>query len=199
MPRKRSVGGRGRLPSIQNRLYLEMERTNKKLVQLSKHKMLGRYASKELIRSVQKSSSFTFKSQGKQKITLRPGAKPTESEARLFIKQSEKFRKSKTSTYIGIEEAIETTKASIAEALGKEADDEDVEDFFDLLSDPDFRYLADKIGPSEVLAIIDEVDKRGGDANMFVETLMAHMSSNDQDVRERATRLWKKYKGEKVR
>ena len=194
MPRKRSVGGRGRLPSIQNKLYLEMERTNKKLVQLSKYKMLGRYASKEIIRNVQKSSSFTFKSKGKQKIRLKPGAKPTESEARLFIKQSEKFRKSKTSTRIGIEEAKKRTKESIAQTLDREPEEEDVEDFYNLLGDSDFRHLADQIGPSEVLIIINEVEKNNGTVEDFIEKIKVYMAGNDEDIRERATRLWNKYK-----
>ena len=58
MPRKRSVSGRARVSTIENRIQIQAEKINKKIRSLERGKNYGTYKSKELIRFVSQNDNL---------------------------------------------------------------------------------------------------------------------------------------------
>ena len=196
MPRKKSVGGRSIPRSPANQLLLQVNKINRRLNRLEKAGVYGRYSSKKLLRFVNENPNISYKRARKQKIKLLNVNKLTPPEARMISKKLNQFQKSKTSSPIGLKEVHETTKSKIKQSLSnykEDIDDEDVEDFYEMTSDDDFRYFADKIGDSQLYALIEEATAKNYSENQFIDTLTQYITLNNADVRKKAQRLYNKY------
>ena len=196
MPRKKSVGGRAKPISQTNRLLLQVNKVNRRLNRLEKAGVYGRYSSKKLIRFANESKNISYKRSRKNKIKILDVKSLKPAETLYISKTLSKFTKSKTSSPIGLKEVSDTTKEKIKQALGnfvEDVDDEDVEDFFEFIEDDEFRYFADKIGDSQLYALIGEARAKDYSENKFVETLEQYITLNNADVRKKAQRLYNKY------
>lgn len=196
MPRKKSVGGRAMPKTQANQLLIQLNKVNRRLNRLEKAGVYGRYSSKKLIRFANESKNISYKRSRKNKLKIMDIKKLTPAETLYISKTLRKFTKSKTSSPIGLKEVSEETKAKIKQSLGnfkEDIDDEDVEDFYEFVADDDFRYFADKIGDSQLYALIEEAKEKNYTENKFIETLEQYITVNNADVRKKAQRLYNKY------
>lgn len=196
MARKRSVSGRARPKTLENKLRITVEKVNRRLNKLDQGKVYGRYASKQILRLAgQKNVLYSRKRRNKLFISTKG---LTQSELRLYQKQMESFLKSKTSTVSGVKQAranvIEKVKKSLSGMTDLELTDDDVEDFFNLTSkDNDFKYLADRMDPSKLYILMQHTKEADGTGENFISMLENYMTVNNQNVRKKATRLYNKF------
>lgn len=196
MARKRSVSGRARPKTLENKLRITVEKVNRRLNKLDQGKVYGRYASKQILRLAgQKNVLYSRKRRNKLFISTKG---LTQSELRLYQKQMESFLKSKTSTVSGVKQAranvIEKVKKSLSGMTDLELTDDDVEDFFNLTSkDNDFKYLADRMDPSKLYILMQHTKEADGNGENFISMLENYMTVNNQNVRKKATRLYNKF------
>lgn len=196
MPRKKSPGGRALPKTPQSQLLLQVSKVNRRLNRLERAGVYGRYASKKFIRFANESRNISYKRSRKNKIQILNVKKLTPAETRMISKKISQFAKNKTSSPIGLNEVADTTKAKIKQSLKnykEDIDDEDVEDFYEMTADDDYRYFADKIGDSQLYALIQESIEKNYTQNDFIETLSQYITVNNADVRKKAERLYNKY------
>ena len=121
----------------------------------------------------------------------------SETQLKAIQKATSQFLKSKTSTYKGINKVKKNTIKSLASTLSDEdrgkVSDEDAEFYYDMLGEDDFDYFADKIGASTLWILIDEANEQGDSQEGWLDRLSRYITLNDEDVRNRAIRLYDKY------
>ena len=197
MARKRSVSGRARPKTLENKLRITVEKVNRKLNKLDQGKVYGRYASKQILRLASTDKNILYSRKRRNKLFINTKGL-TQSELRLYQKQMESFLKSKTSTVSGVKQAranvIDKVKKSLSGMTDLELTDDDVEDFFDLTSkDNDFKYLADRMDPSKLYILMQHTKEADGTGENFISMLENYMTVNNQNVRKKATRLYNKF------
>ena len=195
MPRKR-ITGRSRPSTPQSKLKRAVEKTNKKLTRLEKSGKLGKYSSKKLIRQVQSADDITFRRKAKQKIKIET-VQLNASQIRYYLKIFTDFNEAITSSPLGISAKEEKMRLKLKESLSlltdKDIDDEDIDCFYTLVEDDDFRYLADKVGDSDLYILIDEAKTNNLDEKGFVDLLGQYMTVNTKEVRDAASRIYNKF------
>ena len=195
MARKR-IKGRTRTATKESRLLLTLDKVNRKLHQLDVNQVYGKYSSKKMLAIVRRESKISYNKQKKEKIRVNVN-ELTASQIRYYQKVFDSFLKSKTSTPIGIREVRTKTEQKLKQSLGelvdKEITDEDVDDFYTIVQDEDFRYIADKINDSLEYILIDQIKSSQGSEEDFVNLLSKFMTVNTEELREKATRLYNKY------
>lgn len=200
MPRKKSIGGRARGITVTSRLLREVKKANANLRNLDRAREYGTYASRRLLRNVVNAKNIRYSRKSKNRIRVKNMIDLKTSEKRLILKNLEKFNKSKTSSNLGVKRTREEIRKEVAYNLGKnkgmKIDDADVEKFFDLVYDEDFRYFADKIEDSEAFIILKEVENRNGGKFELGKLLKTHMSLNSEEARNAAKKLYEKYVNE---
>lgn len=194
MPRKKSVGGRKRTVLTTN--YL-LERANRRLINLEKANLGGKYASKQLIKGLQGQKSVRIGSR-KLRNRIKVIKKLNISEKRYIDKRLRQFLTAETSTPTGIKRKRVETRDNVLQGLSKLVDreltDQDLDDFYDLIEDEDFQVLADMISDSDIYVLVDEAKHRNiKDPNDFIRLLNKHMTSNTKEVRDKATKLFNKF------
>lgn len=196
MARKRSIGGRSRISTPASRLLRSIEQVNKKLNQLESKGVYGKYAAKKLLATVGRESGIKYNRSKRQKISVDIN-KLKPSQIRYYQRVFDSFTESKTSSPIGVLETQNKARESLKQSLGRITDsditEQDIEDFYDLVSDSDFKYLADKIGPSEVYILLNEIKNRGGNENDFISLLNQYMTTNNEDARNKASNIYNKF------
>lgn len=197
MARKRSVSGRARPKTLENKLRITVEKVNRKLNKLDQGKVYGRYASKQILRLASTDKNILYSRKRRNKLIISTKGL-TQSELRLYQKQMESFLKSKTSTVSGIKQAranvIDKVRKSLSGMTDLELTDDDVEDFFNLTSkDNDFKYLADRMDPSKLYILLIHTKESDGNAEDLITMLESYMTVNNQNVRNKATRLYNKF------
>ena len=197
MARKRSVSGRARPKTLENKLRITVEKVNRKLNKLDQGKVYGRYASKQILRLASTDKNILYSRKRRNKLFISTKGL-TQSELRLYQKQMESFLKSKTSTVSGVKQAranvIEKVKKSLSGMTDLELTDDDVEDFFNLTSkDNDFKYLADRMDPSKLYILMQHTKEADENGENFISMLENYMTVNNQNVRKKATRLYNKF------
>ena len=118
-----------------------------------------------------------------------------QTELIKIYKEAESFLRSKESTKTGIKEIQESAKRTIKTDLfeGK-VTDEDIDTYYSMLEDKDFTGITNKdFDPSEFWHIIDYAIKEDLDEDSFVEMIQIHVMSFDENVRQKAINLYKKY------
>lgn len=195
MARKR-IKGRARTATKESRLLLTLDKVNRKLHQLDVNQVYGKYSSKKMLAIVRRESKIIYNKQKKEQIRVNVN-ELTPSQIRYYQKVFDSFLKSKTSTPIGIREVRTKTEQKLKQSLGelvdKDITDEDVDDFYTIVQDEDFRYIADKIGDSLEYILIDQIKSSQGSEEDFVNLLSKFMTVNTEELREKASRLYNKF------
>lgn len=195
MARKR-IKGRTRTATKESRLLLTLDKVNMKLHQLDVNQVYGKYSSKKMLAIVRRESKISYNKQKKEQIRVNVN-ELTSSQIRYYQKIFDSFLKSKTSTPIGIREVRTKTEQKLKQSLGelvdKDITDEDVDDFYTIVQDEDFRYIADKIGDSLEYILIDQIKSSQGSEEDFVNLLSKFMTVNTEELREKASRLYNKF------
>ena len=197
MARKKHTGGRARTATRETKLLLTLERVNRKLHQLDVNQVYGKYSAKKMLRIVQReSNNIKYNRQKKEQIRVNVN-NLTASQIRYYQKVFDSFLRSKTSSPIGIREVRTKTEQKLKQSLGelvdKDITDEDIDDFYTIVADEDFRYIADKIGDSLEYILIDQIKSTSGTEEDFINLLSKFMTVNTEELREKATRLYNKY------
>lgn len=195
MPRQR-IKGRSRPVTPASRLLRQLDLVNTKLNRLNRSGGYGSYASKKLLKRVIGQKGIKYNRGKKQKITIDINNLNT-SQMRYYSKLFDEFNRSKTSSPIGIENVREQTRDSLKQTLGQITDldinDQDVDDFYSLVADEDFRYLADKTGDSEMYILIQTAKEKNWGKEKFITTIGQYLKVNNKQAREKAGRLYDKY------
>lgn len=190
MPRKRSAGGRKRTVLTTN--YL-LERTNKRLINLEKANLGGKYASKQLIQGLQGQKSVKIGSR-KLRNRIKVIKKLNINDKRYIDKRLKQFLRAETSTPTGVKQVRENTRRGLEKMLNRTLTDEDLDDIFTLMHDPQYNYFKEKIGYEKVISLVDEAKQKNvKDVNGFIEMLKSHMTVNSKETRELATKLYNKF------
>lgn len=195
MARKR-IKGRSRVPTPADKLLRSIEMTNRKLNRLESAGVYNKYASKKLLRTIHNESPIKYNKGKRVKVTVNV-KKLNPSQIRYYQKVFNSFLESKTSSPIGIEnkqvKTREKLKQSLSEITDNDISDQDIEDFYDLVENEDFRYLADKIGDSDIYILVNEVKSRELDESGFINMLEQYMTVNTKEARDAASNLYNKF------
>lgn len=195
MARKR-VSGRARPVTKESQFLLTLDKVNRKLKQLDVNQVYGVYSAKKMLRAIQSENKINYKRNRQEKIKVDVN-KLTASQIRYYKKVFDSFLKSKTSTPIGIKEVRWKTRQALQKSLGNLVDKDitlnDIDDFYSLVADDDFRYLADKIGDSEMYILLNAAKEQKWNINKFIETITQYMTMNNEDVRKKAEKLYDKF------
>ena len=195
MARKR-ISGRSRVPTPANKLSRSIEKTNRKLNRLEAAGLYGKYASKKLLRTIHNESIIKYNRDKASKVTLNV-KELNPSQIRYYQKVFTSFLESKTSSPIGIKDKELQTRGKLKQSLSEITDEDiteqDVEDFYTLVEDNDFRYLADKIGDSNIYILANEAKSRDLDEGGFTKMLEQYMTVNTKEACDAASNLYKKY------
>lgn len=200
MPRKH-ITGRSRLMPIDkaftiNRQLIEV---NKRLDLLRSQNLQTTYSAKKLINRLQSDNLIKINlSKKSRKLSFKTNISSlSAAQIRYYSKVFQQFLKSKASTPAGIKQIRRESENTLKETLGEITDsnitDEDVDDFYDLLYDPDFNNLADKIDPSELYILLMEIKNSGGNLRDFISLINKYITSNTKETRQTATRLYNKF------
>lgn len=198
MARKRSAAGRKRTESVQTNIYKQVEKVNKQLRNLRKSGELGSYASKRIIRMANEGRQFSYKRKRRNIIMIKKSSKFNEFETRQVAKRFREFLGSKLSKSSEIKRTRAETKRKVKERLQGLADEvltnRDIDEFYELTHDKDFRYLADKISDSDVYVLLREVRQTGGSEEDLIDKLQQFMIfSNSSDAYNKAKNLFDKW------
>ena len=196
MPRKKLPRGRARVPTPADKLLRSIEKTNRKLNRLDSAGLYGKYATKKLLRTIRNESTIKYNRGKRVKVTVNV-KKLNPSQIRYYQKVFNSFLESKTSSPLGIKDVQSKTrdklKQSLSEITDEDITEQDVEDFYTLVEDNDFRYLADKIGDSDIYILVNEAKSRDLDEEGFTNMLEQYMTVNTKEARDAASNLYNKF------
>lgn len=124
--------------------------------------------------------------------------KAKEIELLNILKESKKFLESKAGTKKGIEEIKQRAKTTLKETLSDidvNITNQDIDDYYSMFEDNDFNNFIKETGltASEVWAIMDDAIRNGDSENNFINRLNTFINIQDEDIRNRAIRLYNKY------
>ena len=197
MPRKKSVGGRSRGITIESRLIRSIEKTNKALNRIERSGKYGKYASKKLLK-LTNDKTVRYKRKNKFKFKIKNVRTLTTQQQLKYLKVFTRFLNSPTSSESGLLKAETEVKERVRKSLGevseKELTDEDVEDFYDLMTDENLtNYFLQYLKPSDLYGLILEAKEQGWNEDKFIQELEQFMTINVEESRNKAKRLYEKY------
>lgn len=152
----------------------------------------GTWSSKKLNTRLQTSKIGAWH-RGKIKIN----ENMTNTQLLAVQKATKQFLVSKTSTPKGINKVKKKTLESLSISLSDEDREkltsEDAEFYYEMLGNNDFDYFNDKLGASTTWILIDEAIEKNDTEEKWLERLGNYITLNDEDVRNKAIRLYNKY------
>lgn len=192
--RKRTLGRARSGTSI----FVSLEKTNRKLKSLQSSGLLGKYASKELINALKDNPNVIINKSKKTQILKLKTSHISPAQARYIQKSLKKFIQNKTSTSTGIADVRRRSRETLKETLTQLTDDvisdSDLDDFYDLVVEDDYKYFADKVPDSlEIFILINEARDKNLTEEGFIDLLKKYMTINSEDARQRASRLYNKW------
>lgn len=208
MPRKRSVSGRKKKPSLENRINLQIKRINKNLKSLENAGNFNTFASKELLNFVKQSKDLVVKTSKKKRktkggkstkrhtVVFNPSTRPTIGSLRMIAKKFDKIIKNKVFYNIGIrkmrKEIRQKVTKTLSETYGREMEKEDVDLFYEVA-----KYKTDdiiqQIGASEFFILVQSAKDAGQSADDWMSMLSLYVDINNDYMREKAEYLYNKY------
>ena len=88
----------------------------------------------------------------------------------------------------------ETLKETLTQLTDDAISDSDLDDFYDLIVEDDYKYFADKVPDSlEIFILINEARDKNLTEDGFIDLLKKYMTINSEDARQRASRLYNKW------
>lgn len=200
MPRKKSVSGRARVASAENRLQLQVEKLNRRIRSLEKRGNFGVYAGKSFLEFASRSKFVSVKKargSKRHRVVLKKLQQATFGQLKEIHKKFKHFLQSKTFTNIGIEAVRAETKRKVkdyfAGALDRPVSDSDLEKFYEVN-----KYSSDKIiemiGPSEFTIMVFEARDTNAGVDRWVEMIIEHgVTVNNDYTRNQCVELYNKF------
>lgn len=196
MPRKQTSKGRARQVTPKSKLLLEIEKANRKLRSLEKGGEYGKYASKTLLRLVVNDNNFSYKRGRRNKIRLSTGKKLSQPNILMYVKKFREFIKSATSSLFGIQRARRKAEKKLRKTLGglvnHKISQDDLDEFYDLVNDKDFKYMSEKIGDSEAYVLVQSIKENNLSLPEFRKQFSQFFDTNNFDFNARSKRLYNK-------
>lgn len=177
----------------------QVKATNRKLKNLDSKGFYNSFSSKKLFERLGGSNSMLKESQGKV-LGVKIKKNVTMSDLHKLAKATKNFLQSETSTSRSIRNVVKRTKESMYQTLkleqGRDISMADIETYYDMLGDKDFDFFntIDRIGASELWAMIDEAIDRDMSQNEFIKMFdRANIDVNDLDIKEKIINIYNKY------
>ena len=111
-------------------------------------------------------------------------------------KATKNFLNSKTSSVKGIEKVRNKTKQKMYETFKAKREDvtkKDIDDYYEMLENDDFSYFEEKYSASEIWALFEESKEYEDTQARFLRRFNSLIDLNDEDIKAKAIRLYKKY------
>ena len=208
MPRKKSVSGRARGKTIENRIVLQAEKLTKGLRSLRKAGYFGKYTSKELFKFISRTPSLKLKkSRGsKRHRVIVSKIRQTYQANKLIQKKLGEFLQSRAFRPLGIRDIRETARAkaikTLEEQTGKKVSEEDLDKFIELSNYVDKAKqgsILEKVDPSDFNQLVNTAKDEHWSESQFARALgqLANIgdieSINNEYMRKEAIELYYKY------
>lgn len=201
MARKRSVSGRSRKSTIQNKIYIQASKINRKLRSLKRGGNLGKYTSKELIQFAGNNPYLSVrntKGSKKPSLLLSNLKKATFGQLTLIQKKFKQIIGSKGFSNAGIKKIREVTRGKVANTLkgivGRDLSNKDLDLFYEII-----KYKSDeliqKIGVSEFYALVMEAKENNSGVEEWSDTINNYVDINNDYMGRTAEYLFYKFVG----
>ena len=177
-------------------LTAQVKETNKRLRQLDRKGFYNSFSSKKLFERLGTNRLDALERTGNKITGIKIKKKLSVTDLTYMSKATKNFLKSATSSPYRTQKVIRDTKKSMFKTL-KIKDDkltmEDIENYYEMLGDNDFDSFNEKIGASEMWAIIDDAIESGDNQNQFLNRINRLITLNDVDLKQKAINLFNKY------
>lgn len=174
----------------------QVKETNKRLRQLDRKGFYNSFSSKKLFERLGSGRINALEKSGNKITGIKVKKSLTVTDLTAISRATRNFLNSSTSSPFKTKRVIRDTKKAMFKTLKIKNDNltmEDIESYYEMLGDKDFDTFNDKIGASEMWAIIDESIDAGDNRNQFLKRLTSHITLNDVDLRKKAINIFNKY------
>lgn len=173
----------------------QIQETNKRLRQLDRKGFYNSFSSRKLFDRLGGKVNALEKVNNKV-VGIKVNKKMSITDLTAIQKATKNFLRSETSSPYKISKVVKNTKKAMLRTLKSENDDltmDDIEFYYNMLGDSDFDFFADKIGSSDLWALIDDAIEQGDNQDQFLSRLGRYITLNDVDIRRKAINLFNKY------
>lgn len=173
----------------------QIKETNKRLRQLDRKGFYNSFSSRKLFDRLGGKVNALEKVNNKV-VGVKVNKKMSITDLTAIQKATKNFLRSETSSPYKISRVVKNTKKAMLRTLKSENDDltmDDIEFYYNMLGDSDFDFFADKIGSSDLWALIDDAVEQGDNQDQFLSRLGRYITLNDVDIRRKAINLFNKY------
>lgn len=174
----------------------QVRETNKRLRQLDRKGLYNTFSSKKLFERLGSGKLNALEKMGNKIAGIKVRKKMTATELTAILKATSNFLKSATSSPYKTKKVIRETKKSMFKTLkikDTKLTMEDIENYYNMLGDKDFDSFNEKIGASEMWAVIDDSIEAGDNQNQFLSRLSSLITLNDVDLKKKAINIFNKY------
>lgn len=199
MPRKKTVSGRARVMTAENRINRQIDRINRRFRGLEKGGNYGTYKSRELQEFVSRNPFLVIKrSRGskRHKLMVMNLRKATAGQLKLITKKFSEVLKSKVFSNAGIERVRRETRKKVSETLsermGREMTKEEVDVFYDIAKNKESSIL-DQMTSSQFWTLVMVAKDMSASLDTWVSLLKDYATINNEYLREEAKDLYYKY------
>lgn len=199
MPRKKTVSGRARVMTAENRINRQIDRINRRFRDLEKGGNYGTYKSRELQEFVSRNPFLVIKrSRGskRHKLMVMNLRKATAGQLKLITKKFSEVLKSKVFSNAGIERVRRETRKKVSETLsermGREMTKEEVDVFYDIAKNKESSIL-DQMTSSQFWTLVMVAKDMSASLDTWVSLLKDYATINNEYLREEAKDLYYKY------
>lgn len=193
MARKKSVGGRAKVRTIENKILIQTQKINRRIRSLEKAGNYGKFKSAELIRFADKNPNIRIKrvAKGRHKLVINK-IKMSMGDGRLVNKKLAETLRSKGFSNKGIESIKSKTKQTLSEQLGRTVSDEDVELFYNIAQNKN-NDIIEKMNVSEFYDLVMEAKDQEHTLDKWTDLLSNYVVINNKTLRMQAELLYNKY------
>lgn len=174
----------------------QIKETNKRLRQLDKKGFYNSFSSKKLFERLGSGRINALERVNNKVVGVKITKNMTMTDLTAIQKATRNFLGSATSSPQKIKKVISDTKKSMYKTLKIKNDSltmDDIESYYEMLGDKDFDAFNEKIGASEMWAIIDDAIDSGDNQRDFLSRLSKFITLNDVDLKKKAINIFNKY------
>lgn len=173
-----------------------VKETNRRLKELDKKGFYNSFSSKKLFERLGSGKIDALAKQKNKVLGIKIKKNMSASDLTGILRATRSFLGGATSSVSKTRKVIKQTKKSMYKTLKLKDDKltmEDIENYYDMLGDKDFEAFNDKIGASEMWAVIEDSIEAGDNQNQFLKRLNTLITLNDVDYRKKAINIFNKY------
>ena len=200
MPRKKTVSGRARVMTAENRINRQIDRINRRFRGLEKGGNYGTYKSRELQEFVSRNPFLVIKrSRGskRHKLMVMNLRKATAGQLKLITKKFSEVLKSKVFSNAGVERVRKETRKKVSETLsermGREMTKEEVDVFYDIAKEKAESSILDQMTASQFWTLVMVAKDMNASQDTWISLLKDYATINNELLREEAKDLYYKY------